>query len=165
VSVNGVWVDQALVEVALVSGAFVGTRAIWEAERLRQVFVTRAQPFAIGISSIVGMIRPVAPEQSLGASAVISEDGFQVMAPLAPGKFVPVGVEQVGEMVPGARYAVEEGTRPAVLALDGEREIVLYERDQAEVMLDLDGPWVVDVREALALAVEKGWFVRGRDAR
>lgn len=164
VGVNGAWVDQALVEVALVSGGFVGARAIWEADRLRQVFVTRAQPFTIGVSSIVGMIHPVSPGQPFGASVAISEDGFQVMAPLAPGAFVPVGVEQVDEMVPGARYAVEEGTRPAVLALDGEREVVLYEGDEAEVMLDLDGPWMVDVEEALELAVEKDWFVRERRA-
>lgn len=52
VHVNGRRVDEALVDIALLSSSFTGSRAIWDTGELRQVFVTRAQPFHIGLSSV-----------------------------------------------------------------------------------------------------------------
>ena len=157
VHVNGTETDQALVEVALISTGFVGARAVWEADRLRQIFVTRAQPYNIGMSTIVGNVRPVDPTHPGGASVTISPNGQKVMVPLAPGRLVPVGIGEITDMKPGIRYPVE-GERPATLALDGEREITLYRDDEAEVSLDLDGPWIVDVERTLLMAVEEGTF-------
>jgi predicted polyphosphate/ATP-dependent NAD kinase len=159
VIVNGEAVDQALVEVALVTGGFVGARAIWDASRLRQVFVARAQPATIGLSSTVGMVRPVDPHEPRGAVAAFSCDGTRVMAPLAPGAFTTVGIRDLDDLEPGVSYPVD-GARPGVLGLDGEREIVLHAGDRAEVRLGLDGPWIVDVSKALARAVAAGEFVR-----
>ena len=157
VHVNGRQVDQALVEVALVSTSFVGARAVWEAKRLRQVFVTRAQPSTIGMSAIIGNVHPVDPTHPGGATASISPDGRKVMVPLVPGHPVPVPVAKITDMKPGIRYPVET-VRPATLALDGEREITLFKDDEAEVSLDLDGPWIVDVERTLLVAVEEGTF-------
>jgi predicted polyphosphate/ATP-dependent NAD kinase len=159
VYVNDEMVDQALVEVALVSSRFVGTRAIWEVDRLRQVFVARAQPVNIGMSAIIGVVHPIAPTHPGGASATIASDGRKVMVPLAPGRFALVGVGEIADLKPGVRYPVDGG-RPAILALDGEREIALYEGDDAKVMLDLHGPWIVDVERTLLIAVKKGMFLR-----
>ncbi len=88
VRVNGEMVDQALVEVALVSTGFVGARAVWEIGSLRQVFVTRAQPINIGLSAIIGVVNPVDPAYPGGASATITQDGRKVMVPIAPGSLV-----------------------------------------------------------------------------
>lgn len=164
VHVNGERVDQALVEVAVVSGGFVGARAIWEADRLRQIFVARAQPVAIGLSSTLGMVSPVDPAEPHGAVATFSSDGRKVTAPIAPGAFVTLGVERITSLNPGIPCPIEPG-RPepsgsVVLGLDGEREIVLHPGDEAEVTLDLDGPWIVDVARAMARAVESGAFLR-----
>lgn len=159
VMVKGERVDQALVDVALVRSGFVGARAIWEAERVRQVFVTRAQPINVGLSSTVGVLHPVDSGAPVGAVAFISRDARQVMAPLAPGTFARVGVERIADLEPGVPMPID-GARPVVLGLDGEREIVLYEGDEAEVMLDLGGPWIVDARRALQAAVDEGQFVR-----
>ena len=158
VHVNGGEVDQALVEVVLVSTRFVGSRAVWEADCLRQIFVSRAHPVNIGMSSIIGVVHPVDRTYPGGASATISPDGRKAMSPLAPGSFVPVGIGEIVDLEPGVRYPVASG-RPAVLALDGEREITLYDGDEAQVTLDLDGPWIVDVERTLLLAVAEGVFV------
>ena len=72
VRVNGEMVDQALVEVALVSTGFVGARAVWEIGSLRQVFVSRAQPINIGLSAIIGVVHPVDPAYPGGASVTIT---------------------------------------------------------------------------------------------
>jgi hypothetical protein len=70
-----------------------------------------------------------------------------------------VGIGEVIEMQPGVPYPVQD-ERPAVLALDGEREIVLCDDDRVTVTLDLDGPWIVDVERTLLRAVEAGAFLR-----
>lgn len=158
VHVNGRETDQALVEVAVVSASFVGARAVWEAGSLRQIWVTRAQPTDIGLSSVIGVLCPVDPTQPEGATVSIGPDNRRVMAPLAPGAIVPVGAGEVTRITPGQRYPVA-GERPAVLALDGEREIVLGQNDRAEVSLELDGPWLVDLSRALRRAVAGGAFL------
>lgn len=158
VHVNGEMIDQALVEVALVSSSFVGARAVWETGSLRQVFVTRAQPVNIGLSSIIGVVRPVNPAYPGGASVTTAANGRRVMAPIAPGVVVPVDIGEIAEIKAGVTYPVDP-LRPAVLALDGEREITLYSGDEAQVELDPKGPWIVDVERTLAVAVEEGAFV------
>jgi predicted polyphosphate/ATP-dependent NAD kinase len=157
VYVNGQQVDQALVEVTLVATSFLGARAVWQTESLRQVFATRAQAAQIGLSSIIGVVHPVDPDYAGGASVSVLSDGRKVMAPIAPGLLAPVGIGEVIDLKPGVRYPVK-GCRPAVLALDGEREITLYGHDEAEVALQVDGPWIVDVERTLTLAVAEGAF-------
>jgi hypothetical protein len=158
VRVNGETIDQALVEVVLVSTSFVGARAVWETGSLRQVFVTRAQPTNIGLSSIIGVVHPVDPAHPGGASVTTAANGRKVMVPIAPGSVVPVGIGEIVEMGPGVNCPVGS-LRPAVLALDGEREITLNSGDEASVELDLEGPWIVDVERTLSLAVAEGAFV------
>jgi len=160
--VNGEQVDQALVKVTLVSTPFVGARAVWQSESLRQVFASRAQPIQIGLSSIIGVVYPVDAAYPGGASVSIVPDGRKVMAPIAPGYLAPVGIGEIVDFEPGVRYPVESG-RPAILALDGEREIALYDHDEAKVALTLDGPWIVDVERTLLLAVAEGAFVTSLD--
>ena len=157
ITIDGQLRDQALVEVTLVSTAFVGARAVWEAEALRQIFVSRAQPVNIGLSAIIGVVRPVGPTQPVGATARILPDGRKVRVPLAPGYIVPVGLGEVTEMEPGVAHTVLD-ERPAVLALDGEREIPLHAGDRAEVTLDLEGPWLVDIERTQRAAVAGGAF-------
>jgi predicted polyphosphate/ATP-dependent NAD kinase len=157
VEINGEPIDQALVEVTLLATRFVGSRAVWETDSLRQVFVSRAQPVNIGLSSIVGLVHPVDPAQPGGASVSIVPKGRKVLVPIAPGTFKPVVIGQILDLQPGVAYPVA-GDRPAILALDGEREITLHTGDEATVTLDLDGPWIVDVKRALHLAVTDGAF-------
>lgn len=157
IHVNGRECDQALVDVTLVGSSFVGSRAVWDASMLRQIFVTRAQPSYIGLSTVIGMLRPIRATDTVGAAVTIQPNGRQVLAPIAPGRIASVGIGELITLTPGVAYPVQ-GDRPAVLALDGEREIVLHPGDQAEVTLSLDGPWIVDVEKTLLLAVAEGIF-------
>jgi hypothetical protein len=61
-----------------------------------------------------------------------------------------VEIAASGLMQPG--IAFELGTQPAILALDGEPEIVLDGRGPASVRLALDGPITLDVAATLAAA-------------
>lgn len=157
IRVDGQEVDQTLVDVAVIATSVTGAKAVWQADLLRQLFVTRAQPVNIGISSVIGMVQPLDRFHPAGAMVTITANGRQVMAPLVPGTLVPVHIGQIVAMKPGVGVPVIS-ERPVVLALDGERELFLNRSDRAEVILALDGPWLVDVEESLRRAVAEGKF-------
>jgi predicted polyphosphate/ATP-dependent NAD kinase len=156
---NGEYVDLALVDVAVVAGTSVGARAVWDADTLRQVIVTRGSPDSTGMSSLVGFFRPISPRDPIGLSLRIDRNSVtRVSAPLAPGVIVTVGLGDVRSLAIGDSVAVAAG--PNILALDGEREVPLGPKDRAEVRLTADGPWLVDVRQAMEYAVKSGAFRR-----
>ncbi|MEA4910020.1 MAG: ATP-NAD kinase [Chloroflexi bacterium] len=157
--VDGVYRDLALVDVAVVQGLFTGSRAVWEADQITGVFVTRASPGAIGLSSVAGLIEPVGLEDAYGLQVALGgeEAIFEVLAPLAPGLVSRLSVRRVARLFPG-QPAVVEHARPVVLALDGEREITLQPQESAAVHLSLEGPWIVDVDRVMRLAAGDGYF-------
>ncbi len=153
--------ELALVDVCATTHAFLATRAVWEADSLRALFVAFAEPDAIGLSAIAGLLRPVGRDEPFGLAlqlAPAAEARLRVRAPIGPGLVVDVGVEDATPMMPGERWPLPAGT--GVIALDGEREI---EPNGARptVRLELDGPYTIDVRRTLARAAEAGLLTDG----
>lgn len=160
VFVNGLSRDRALVDVAALSGRFVGSRAVWEMDDLRQVAVTRADPATIGISAIVGAVCPVAVEEPIGVVLTLSPNSERrVLAAVGPGLITEVGLEVLRVISVGEEVEVVSH-RPLILALDGEREIVLQKGDMASLLLRADGPWIVDPRRVMGRMVAAGLFER-----
>jgi len=158
--VNGLPRERALVDVAALSGAFVGSRAVWNIHDLRQVIVTRADPASIGISAIPGVVRPISIDEPVGLTMTLSAQGSQrVLAAIAPGIIGEVGIAAVRVIELGEQVPVD-AHRPLVLALDGEREVVLFESDSAYLTLRGDGPWIVDARQTLQEMARKDLFRR-----
>ncbi|MGQ9457779.1 MAG: NAD(+)/NADH kinase [Anaerolineae bacterium] len=159
VSVDGREVDAALVDVGVVRGQAVASRAIWVPEAVRQVVVTRAAPTATGLSSLAGLVSPVTPKEPRGLCLWLGEPRILwVTAPLAPGLVVRMGVEEMRELSLGDSVVVHGGD--VLLTLDGEREIALGPGQVAEVRLDDGGPWLVDPEQALGEAVRQRAFVQ-----
>lgn len=157
--VNGDTVDSALVDVAALGGSFLGSKAVWEMDCLRQVAVTRASPANIGLSAIVGMLQSVAADAPRGAILEVDRDAKQsITAAVAPGLMATIPYCAVEEMLPGELYPVV-ADRPMVIALDGEREIFLGADDVAGIRLRLDGPRLVDVEKVMQEASKKKFFV------
>ncbi len=158
ISQNGRDPDTALVDVAVVRGTAIGTRAIWEADTLQQVILTRGEPSATGISSLGGFLMPVTPTEPRGLYLSLGEPRIcRVTAPLAPGLMASFGVEEIRELAIGDSVTVHGGEK--LLALDGEREITLRHGQSARICLRDDGPWLVDILFALQQAAEQGVFV------
>ena len=147
--------ETALVDVAVSTERHVGTRAVWDPATLTQLFCAFAEPDAIGLSSILGQLSPVTRQESHGVTARLSADaGQQVLAPIAPGLVVPVGVREIERMRPGPVHAVDA---PAgVIAVDGERELTFEPGEQPTVRLRADGPRCVDVPAVLAASARLG---------
>ena len=156
VRVDGQLRDLALVDVAVSKERFVGARAIWDIDTLHEVYLARAEPASIGLSSIGSRLLPLSAEDDRGIYMKLGEGGVHVDAPIAPGYIRRVGVQEwrtvdMGEPVP-------IGLRPCTIALDGERTFSLSPQASAEVVLTRGGPRVVSVEKALAEASRQGLF-------
>ncbi len=124
--------DLALVDVAVSAQRFVGARALWRADSITELFVTRANPGAVGLSAIAGMLAPGA----VGVHVTLGE-GERILAPIAPGLIVPVDIASFAPMTGPVTI-----TAAGCLALDGEREI---ERPGRATVVLGDGPRRIDV--------------------
>lgn len=143
---NGLEVDMALVDVAVITDSFIGSRAVWEPGKLRQLVLTRSEAVNIGLSSIGAQFLPIDAFEPMGMEVEVGATGEEVLAPIAPGLVVPVTVRRWRLLRPGEEVEVKADR--GVLALDGEREIEVRGREYAVKLLD-DGPWVVDVEMVL----------------
>ena len=153
--------ETALVDVAVCTERHVGSRAVWEPTTLTQLFCTFAEPEAIGLSSILGQLSPVARADPNGITARLAPSAArQVLAPIAPGLIAPVGVAEIEPMRPGDTHAVD--ATAGVIAVDGERELTFEPEQRPEVRLRGDGPRCVDVPAVLAASARLGLLQPGR---
>lgn len=158
--INGAPCDRALVDAVSLVGAFVGSRAVWRVEDLRQVVVTRADPATIGLSAIAGVLRPTTPHEPLGVALTLDPAAERrVRVALGPGLVREVGITGQRTLAIGERVPLD-AQRPLVVALDGERERVLYAGDSGELLLRADGPWLVDAPRTLRALAAQGFFER-----
>jgi predicted polyphosphate/ATP-dependent NAD kinase len=138
--------DLALVDVAVTRDRFVGARALWRHEALRELFVAFADPGAVGLSSVAGQLAPMARGSGRGLHVRLAEDPGQAQAvlqvALAPGLVTDVAVAGFAPLEPGERVALAPGA--GTLALDGEREIERRGDDGATVHL-AEGPLRIHV--------------------
>ena len=82
---------------------------------------------------------------------------MKVKAAIAPGVIREIEIEKFQVLNLNDRMKITD--KPALLALDGEREVEIYPRDEVEIELSRDGPRVVKIKEALEEAVRKGFFI------
>ena len=149
-------VDLALIDVAVSAAGFIATRALWRTDTLREIFLARAESHNIGFSAIGGHLYRLPPDCGKGVHIVVGEGNGRVKAPIAPGlvRSVPIKTHRVfgpGEIIP-------IGRAPAMIALDGERELTVKKNEMLTVNLNLKGPQVVDIGAALKQAASQGAF-------
>ena len=166
--IDGQYQDMALVDVALSRERFVATRAIWDMSTIYEVFLTRAEPSSIGLSSIGGRLQPLSLEEegglyyrladSVGTVATNRDPdtSIKVLAPIAPGMISTVPVADWRLLEEGERVPVEP--RFCTIALDGERSISVTPDHKVEVGITRTGPPVVQVELVLETAATLGLF-------
>ena len=147
--------DLALVDVALVAGDFIGSRAIWHTEDIRAAVFAIADPASVGLSAIGAALIPTTRDDDSGVFVLMGEGGGAVRAPIAPGTYAWVGLADYDELVFDEPV---EFKGPGVLAFDGERDHVLTAGRQAILTLRRDGPLVIDPVSAARIAASKKIF-------
>ncbi|PMS21116.1 acetoin catabolism protein X [Trinickia dabaoshanensis] len=137
--------DIALVDIAIAHEHYIGAKALWRTDSLADVYMAFAEPEAIGLSAIGGMLAPVGRRESGGLHVQVapSEPGairseaaeplFHLHAPIAPGLIQPVPVYGWHRLVDGEPVTVRR--RGGVIALDGEREITFGPNDRLTITL------------------------------
>jgi predicted polyphosphate/ATP-dependent NAD kinase len=146
VEVPGSGSDLALVDVAVTRERFVGARALWRAGDVSELFVTFANPSAVGLSAVAGALQPLPRGGGRGLHVRLAPDAASaeatVRVALAPGLVaeVPVAAHRVLDL----GEAVEVAPGPGTVALDGEREIERRHDEPVTVRL-VPGPLTIDV--------------------
>ena len=111
VYVDGEYRDMALVDVALSRERFVATRAIWDMDTVFEVFLTRAEPGSIGLSSVGARLKPLSLSDDGGLRYRIGagdggEGGLWALAPIAPGIISRVPIAEWQTIAEGERVAL-----------------------------------------------------------
>jgi predicted polyphosphate/ATP-dependent NAD kinase len=153
VKIDGKIVDLALVDVAVCDDLFLASKAVWDLNKVSQIFLNRADPGAIGLSSIGGLIHPVGAEEPFSLSIILGGSEAYVKAPVAPGTIEKVFIKSTNTMTVGEE--IEISCTPSVLALDGEREVEVHRGQHAAIQLSKEGPRVVDVNRAMNSAMKR----------
>ena len=139
--------DIALVDVAVSRARFVGARALWRPDTIAELFVTFANPSAVGLSAIAGALQPLERGGGKGLHVTLGE-GHAVDVALAPGLISRVSVAAHRVIEPGEPIALAPGT----IALDGERE--LERTDEPATVRLIHGPLTIDVDAVMATSTQ-----------
>lgn len=152
------YIDTALVDTVVVDQHLIGARAVWDPALIRELFLTRARPGDIGLSSIGACLEPMPLDSGRGLHIRTGSGGRRVLAPIAPGLIQRVAVAEHRSFEAGEALTIDS---PAgVVALDGEREIGFDPPERLQVILNLYGPRVVDIETTLDTAVKAGLLER-----
>ena len=125
--------------------------------------MTFAEPDAIGLSAIAGLLQPVSRSATHGlrVDLVPAENAPVTLAvPIAPGLLASVGVGGICEVRPGEPQTIAKAQ--GVIALDGEREIEIGPDQQVTLRLDRNGPLSIDVEKVMTLAARDGLLLSQR---
>ncbi|NLC73271.1 MAG: ATP-NAD kinase [Ruminococcaceae bacterium] len=162
ISINGFLRDIALIDGVLSDDLFAGAKAIWDPCSLRFIAVSRCHPATIGFSSVAGAINVVEDTDDYGFAVTlnsgISKSSDRIVrAPIAAGVIAPVVVSNAERLDLDKPYEFEI-IRPGMIALDGERELRVNPGDIVSINVSRNGPYRVNTRKALELAVQLGMF-------
>jgi predicted polyphosphate/ATP-dependent NAD kinase len=156
-----IYVDSKMADIALIDAVvctelFIGSRALWDPSRIREIVLARAEPDCIGMSSIGGFLYPIGPRDAQGMYIRLGGDNTRVLAPVGPGLINEIGIDNYRTLSLGEEVALEPAA--CTIALDGERQIEVYPDQEVRVRLTNRGPRVVDVRACLKEAGRQGIF-------
>ena len=157
VAIDGVLKDMALVDLCLTDDIWIGSRAIWKPERVKEIFVTFAEADAIGLSSVAGLSNPISRDSEQGLHLLLCPPGKGVQtlfAPIAPGLILPVGIAEINILNPHEMTTTK--SKRGFVTLDGEREFAFREDTEISVWLDPAGPLTIDVPRVMQIAAERG---------
>ena len=153
--------DVALIDAAVYDETFVGSRAVWDTEKIVELVITQARPGSIGLSSI-GAHALAVNGRGQGAYLRFGPGGKEVVAPIAPGLVLPLSVVDHRTLEPEDEVTIEID-EASTLAYDGERETAVSAGTRVRIRLNASGPRVVDAEKAVGLAADKGFFLDAGD--
>ena len=158
IEIEGEAPDIALIDAVVTSDQFIGARALLDADSIKRIVLTRADPTAVGMTSVGGLIRPLSDKENGGLHLILGQGSSSIVdAPIAPGMFETLRIRQVKAISFNEEIRFEG---PCVLAFDGEREREIQAGQQVSMRVSRSGPSVLDIAKTIELAVCRNWFKR-----
>jgi hypothetical protein len=154
------WIDSGVIDAVLLRRDSTGNMLPFDPERLAALVLTRAEPWAVGMSPIGGYLDPVGFDDECGL-ALRCGSGRALHVPLSPGLFGTVRVSLCERLAFGTDFSFEG---PGVVAFDGDRLHTLVQGESAQVTVRRDGPLVIDVGRCIGLAAQSGVFLKQDEA-
>lgn len=156
VEIEGEKPDLALIDAVVTSDQFVGSRALLDSDVIDSIFLTRAEPAAVGMTSVGGLIHPLRDDEDAGLHLALGPRGkIRVNAPIAPGMYQTLKIRS------SARVSFNEDITfegPCVLAFDGEREREIQPGQSVRMRISRTGPRVLNVNRVMQLAACRNVF-------
>lgn len=156
VYVDGQMKEIALIDVVVCTEMFIGSRALWDPQRIREIVLARAEPDCIGMSCIGGLLHPLGPRDPRGMYLRLGGGNTSVLAPVGPGLINRVEAKEYRLLSLEDEVTLEPAA--CTIAVDGERQLEVFPRQKISVRLTHRGPRVVDVRRCLHAASRLGVF-------
>ena len=150
--------DRGLIDVAVLEGDHPGSLMSFDTDQLRDLVLSRAEPAAVGMSPIGGLLLPcMAGDEGGVALRCTAPDGGgePLLVPSSPGVYRTAYVAEARRVADG-EWTPLRG--PGVVAYDGDRMRTLAPGEEARARVIRDGPWVIDVPASLARAAALGTF-------
>ena len=144
---DGELAEIALVDVVASTDLFIGSRALWDPRRIREIVLARAEPDNLGMSSIGGVLRPIGPLDPHGMHVRLGTGNGRVIAPVGPGLIMPIDIQDHRLLSLEDEVALERAA--CTVAVDGERQLEVFAEQQVTVRLTDHGPCVVDVQKCI----------------
>ncbi len=152
--------DLAVIDAVALADDAIGSFLPFEPEKLRCLVLARAEPAAIGMSPIGGLLQPCGFDDDFGVEVRCTKPETSGSRPLltavSPGLYRRAHIAGARKLAFGER-AVIEG--PCLLAYDGDRTRVLEPGERAELWVERSGPWVIDAARTLRAAGNVDFFV------
>ncbi len=152
--------EVAIVDAVVSTERIIGARALWKPESLHSLYLAFAEPQAIGLSAIGGLLQPVARDAPGGLAVLLDHDPatrtLTLRAPIAPGMLRDIGIAHWQPMPANRSFDVP--LTAGVIALDGERELAFEPGDRVRLTLRDRAFPTVDVTRCLQLAAQRGLF-------
>ncbi|MCH2184798.1 NAD(+)/NADH kinase [Myxococcota bacterium] len=157
VEIEGEPDDVALIDAVHMVGDSTGNLLPFEPDLMRTLVLARAEPAAVGLSPIGGLLQPCSREDDFGVAVQISPEGKNqnLLAPISPGLYRSVPVREARRLALGERVEIRG---PGLLAFDGDRERALRPDQPAWLRVERNGPWVIDPSRALLQAAKRGVY-------
>lgn len=157
IEIEGEKPDLALIDAAHMVGDSTGNLLPFDPALLRTLVLARAEPAAVGLSSIGGLLEPCGLDDDFGVVVHTALDGGgrSLLAPISPGLYRPVAVGEVRRIALGERIEIRG---PGLLAFDGDRERALRDGQRATIRIERDGPFVIDPARTLRAAALAGAY-------
>ena len=148
-------VDIALIDVVVYDETFLGSRAVWEMDKVREIVLTQASPSNIGLSSVGGSVFCSKLNHHHGVYLRVNEGHgpVELTAPIAPGLVETLHIS--GFQLLDVGTSIDIHWKPSILALDGEREIIVNSSDDTSIELSDRGPMLINTKTTMEEAAKE----------